>query len=131
MKKKSIILEKTFAFAVEIVKLYKLLCETKKEYILSKQLLRSGTSIGANAREAHNAESKADFIHKLGIAQKEADETLYWLELLFQTEFITNREFDFYSLQAQEIIKIIRSIILTTRQNSHPLNSKLNNSHNS
>lgn len=78
----SIIKQKTFQFAVRIVKLYKHIVEKKKEFVLSKQLLRSGTSIGANVREAHNAESDADFIHKLSIAQKECDESLYWLELL-------------------------------------------------
>lgn len=115
MKERSI-KEKTFALAVEVVKLYKLLCEVKNEYVLSKQLLRSGTSIGANLREANNAESTADFIHKLGIAQKEADETLYWLELLYQTHYLTLEEFNLHATKAQEIIKILRSIILTTKQ---------------
>ena len=76
-ERKSLIKDKSFAFAVRIVRLYKHLCENKKEYVLSKQLLRSGTAVGALVREAQNAESKADFIHKLGIAQKECDETTY------------------------------------------------------
>jgi four helix bundle protein len=80
--KKNIIKKKSFLFAIRIVKLYQYLCEVKKEFILSKQLLRSGTAIGALIRESQNAESKADFIHKLSIAQKECDETIYWLELL-------------------------------------------------
>lgn len=72
---------KSFLFAVRIIKLYEYSTNKKKEYVLSKQVLRSGTAIGALIREAQNAESKADFIHKLGIAQKECDETIYWLEL--------------------------------------------------
>ncbi len=80
-------------------------------------MLRSGTSIGANIREAHNAESKADFVHKLGIAQKEADETIYWLELLVETKYLTEGEFNSIHTEAEEILKIIKSIILTSKQN--------------
>lgn len=97
--------------------LYKYLKNEKKEYILSKQLMRSGTSIGANVRESQNAESKADFIHKLAISQKEADETLYWLELLKETDYITREEFDSLEADASELLKLIRSIILTTKKN--------------
>ena len=79
--------------------------------------MRSGTSVGANVRESQNAESKADFIHKLAISQKEADETLYWLELLKETDYITNEEFDSLESDANELLKIIRSIILTTKKN--------------
>ena len=89
----NLIKEKSFRFAVRVVMLYKYLKNEKKEYILSKQLMRSGTSIGANVRESQNAESKADFIHKLAIAQKEADETLYWLELLKETDYIRIEEY--------------------------------------
>ena len=78
----NIILDKSKAFAVRIIKFYQYLCDEKKEFVLSKQLLRSGTSIGANARESKNAQSKADFIHKLSISLKEAYETAYWIELL-------------------------------------------------
>lgn len=78
--------EKSFAFALDIIREYKILVEEKREYVMSKQILRSATSIGANIREAQNAQSKADFIHKLSISQKECDETLYWLELLFGSE---------------------------------------------
>lgn len=113
---KSIIKEKSFQFAVRIIKLYKHLTETKKEFIISKQLLRSGTSVGANVREAHNAESEADFIHKLGIAQKECDETLYWLELLTETNFINEIEFNSLQGDAVELLKILKSIILTMKQ---------------
>ena len=112
---KSIIKEKSFVFAVRTVKLYKYLAETKKEYVLSKQLLRSGTAVGALVREAQNAESKADFIHKLAIAQKECDETIYWIELLKETEFMSNSEYNSMSIQASELLKMIRSAIITTK----------------
>lgn len=84
----SVLKNKSFQFAVRIIKLYHYLIIDKKEYVLSKQLLRSGTAIGALIREAQNAESKADFIHKLGIAQKECDETIYWLELLKEINYL-------------------------------------------
>ena len=90
MKSRNIILDKSFDFAVEIVMTVKGLQKDKSEYILSKQLIRSGTSVGANVREAHNAESKKDFIHKMGIAQKECDETKYWLELLSKTQYLSS-----------------------------------------
>ena len=92
MEKKNVIKEKSFEFAKEIVYLYKVLAE-KREYVLSKQLLRSGTSIGANIREAEHAQSKADFIHKLSISLKEANETEYWLDLLFETKYLNELEF--------------------------------------
>ena len=113
---KSILKDKSFAFAIEIVKTYKALVEEKREYVMSKQLLRSGTSVGANIREAKNAESTNDFIHKLGIAQKECDETLYWLELLKETGYFNQEVFDRLSDQANQILKMIRSTILTIKQ---------------
>ena len=85
--KKNVIKAKSFDFALRIVKLYQFLCN-KKEFVLSKQLLRSGTSVGALVREAEQAESKADFIHKMAIALKEANETQYWLELLYKSDYI-------------------------------------------
>lgn len=94
-----------------------MLIETKKEFIMSKQLLRSATSVGANVCESQNAESKLDFIHKLSIAQKECDVSLYWLELLFQSNYINQQEFDIHMKEGLEILKIIRSVILTTKQN--------------
>ncbi|MFZ2284635.1 MAG: four helix bundle protein [Lutibacter sp.] len=106
---------KSFAFAVRIVKLYQYLTETKKEYILSKQLMRSGTSVGANVREAEHAESKVDFKHKLAIAQKEINESIYWLELLLETDYLTKEQFESINTDAIEIIKIITSIIKTTK----------------
>lgn len=115
-EKPNVIKDKSFAFAVQIVNICKYLIENRKEFVISKQLLRSGTSIGANVREGINAESKADFIHKLSIAQKEADETLYWLELLKATNFIGEEEFKTLSIDCQELLKILKSIILTTKQ---------------
>ncbi len=112
----SIIKKKSFAFAVRILNLYKALSNSRKEFIMSKQLLRSGTSIGANIREALNAQSKPDFIHKLSIAQKECDETLYWLELLKETNYISEIEFDSINTDASELLKIIRSIIITSKK---------------
>lgn len=113
-KKENIIHEKSFAFAVRIVKLYKFLV-SKKETVLSKQLLRCGTSVGANIREAINAESRADFIHKLSISQKEISETGYWLDLLYKTEYLKEKEYSSIKNDADEISKIIRSIIITSK----------------
>lgn len=107
---------KSFSFAIRIVNLYKTL-NTRSEYVMSKQILRSGTSVGANIREAKNAESKADFIHKMGIFQKEADETLYWLELLQATNYISNEEFLSLNNDGVEVLKLIKSIIITSKNN--------------
>ncbi|MCF7918841.1 MAG: four helix bundle protein [Candidatus Cloacimonetes bacterium] len=93
MKKKNEVRDRSFDFAVRIINLYKYLCSEKKEYVLSKQVLRSGTAIGAMIREAECGESKADFIHKMGVALKEANETGYWLELLNKTEFLTEEQY--------------------------------------
>lgn len=117
-EKRSIIKDKSFAFAVRIVKLYKLLSETKREFVMSKQLLRSGTAIGALVREAQNAESKADFIHKLGMAQKECDETIYWLELLKETDYLAEKEFESINNEAIELLKMLRSAIITSKRNN-------------
>ena len=107
--------DKSFLFAVRIVNLSKYLNTKKKEFILSKQVMRSGTSVGAMVREAEHSESKNDFIHKLAIAQKEINETLYWLELLQATEYINNEEFDSINCDAVELIKIITTIIKNTK----------------
>ncbi|MDJ0509824.1 MAG: four helix bundle protein [Crocosphaera sp.] len=88
MRKNNLVREKSFAFALRIVELYQYLTTQKKEYVLSKQLLRSGTAIGALVRESEHAESRADFIHKLSIALKEANESDYWLELLCQSDYL-------------------------------------------
>jgi four helix bundle protein len=113
--KKNIIQDKSFSFALRIIKLYNYLTQTKKEFVLSKQTLSSGTAIGALVREAQNAESKNDFIHKLTIAQKECDETIYWLELLVQSNFITIKEFTSINKEAVSLLKMIRSAIITTK----------------
>jgi four helix bundle protein len=115
--KENIVKIKSFGFAVRIVKLYQYLCEQKKEFVLSKQLLRSGTSVGAMVREAEHAESKFDFKHKMAIAQKEINETIYWLELLAATDYLTNEQFESINNDAIEIIKLITTIIKTTKTN--------------
>ncbi|MFV0554750.1 MAG: four helix bundle protein [Mangrovibacterium sp.] len=125
----SIVKKKSFDFAVRITNMYKYLTNEKKEFVLSKQLLRSGTSVGANVREALNAESPADFAHKLGIAQKEADETSYWLELLNMTSYISEKEFESINDDVNELLKIIRSIILTTRQKQKLAQVQSQNNH--
>ena len=116
----NIVRDKSFKFAVRIVNFYKLLIE-RKEYVMSKQILRSGTSIGANIREAQNAQSNTDFIHKLSISQKETDETLYWLELLKETEYISETEFNSLSDDCTELLKLLRSIIITSKNKSKKL----------
>ncbi|HMQ07366.1 MAG TPA: four helix bundle protein [Saprospiraceae bacterium] len=115
--RKDILKEKSFAFALRVVKLYQFLTLEKKEFVLSKQFLRSATSIGANIRESKNAESGMDFIHKLAIAQKECDESLYWIELLRASEFLTQKEFESVHADGSELLKIIKSSILTKKQN--------------
>jgi len=115
-RRRNIIKEKNFEFAVDIIKVYKYLVNEKKEFVLSKQLLRSGTSIGANVREAVNAESKNDFTYKLSIAQKETDESLYWLELLKESHYLSPSVFELLYKSATEMLKIIKSIILTTKE---------------
>jgi four helix bundle protein len=113
----SIVKNKSFELAIKGVNFYKYLVSEKKEFVMSKQFLRSVTSVGANVREAVNAQSKADFIHKLSISQKECDETMYWLELLKQTDYISENEFNSIHQQSNEVLKIIRSIIITSKKN--------------
>jgi four helix bundle protein len=114
-KEDSIIAKKSYAFALEIIKTYKLLNE-QREYILSKQVLRSGTSIGANVNESIAAVSKKDFVNKLGIALKEARETSYWLNLLKDSNYIEESIFIILIKDCDELIKILNSIILTINQ---------------
>ena len=114
--KENVVVTKSFDLAIRVVNLYKYLVETKKEYVMSKQILKSGTSIGANIRESQSAESKSDFIHKLSISLKEVRETSYWMELLYRTDFISIEEFESIDKDITELKKIISSIILTTRQ---------------
>ncbi len=114
--KDSIIGCKSYAFAIQIISIYKELVQDKKEFVLSKQLLRAGTSVGANVNEAVSAVSKRDFVHKLSIALKEVRETQYWLRLLKDSEYIHPENFEKLHMSCQEIIKLLTSIILTTRQ---------------
>ncbi|CAD0218612.1 Four helix bundle protein [Chryseobacterium sp. JV274] len=107
--------DKSFNFAIRIINLYKYLSSGRSEYVLSKQLLRSGTTVGALIRESQNAENKADFVHKLAIAQKECDESIYWIELLYHTEYLSSNECQSIHNKAIEILKIIRSIIITSK----------------
>ena len=115
--KENIVRDKSFEFAVRIVKLCRFLCDSKKEYVLAKQLLQSGTSIGANVREAANAQSKRDFLSKMSIALKEADETLYWIELLFAAETIDVSQKESIWSACNELVAILSSIVKTTKQN--------------
>ena len=115
-RKENIIQEKTEAYASRIVRLYIYLRDVKHEKTLSKQILRSGTSIGANIAESRNAQSKADFINKLSIALKEADETMYWLELLHESENIDNKQFESMSNDLNIIIGTLIKIIKKLRK---------------
>ena len=116
MKEENIIAVKSKAFAIRIINLYKFLTNEKQEYVLSKQILKSGTSIGANVREATRAQSTADFITKHTIALKEADETCYWLELLHETDYIGNNEFNSMYADATELVKLLVARTRTLKQ---------------
>lgn len=115
---KSIVFGKSKKFSLRIIGLYKYLCDEKKEFVLSKQLLRSGTSIGANIAEANCAISKKDFLAKMYIAFKECSETAYWLELLYGAEYLSKTEFESINLDCIELQKILSSITKTTKDNS-------------
>ena len=115
---KNIVKSKSFALALRIVKLSRFLQTEKKEYVLSKQILRSGTSIGALVREAEHAESKADFIHKMSIALKECNETLYWLDLLHQSELLDNTAYQSIFADSEEVLKLLISIVKTSKTNN-------------
>lgn len=116
MNKTNAVNEKSFGFAVRTVRLGQSLIN-KKEFVISKQLVRSGTSVGAMIREAQHAESKADFIHKMAIAQKECNESLFWLELLKETDLIGIEEFLNLNNDATELMKLLTSIIKTAKAN--------------
>ena len=113
----SLIEEKTFMFAKRMVKAYQYFSANKKEFVLSKQLLRSGTSIGAMVQEARFAQSKADFINKLSIALKEANETEYWLKLLYKTEYLSQSQYNSMNADIQELIGILVAICRTAKEN--------------
>ncbi len=113
--RENIIKSKSFEFALRVVKLHRYLAGEKYEFVLSKQLLRSGTSIGVLVRESEHAESKADFIHKLSIALKEANETEYWLELLYKSDYIDETNYTSHVSEIKEILKLLISIIKTSK----------------
>jgi four helix bundle protein len=117
MAERNVIRDKSFRFALRIVKLYQYLKDEKKEHVLSKQVLRSGTAIGALVRESQHAESKADFIHKLSIALKEENETEYWIELLFQSGLIEEKSYQSIHIDIEELLKLLTSIVRTTKEN--------------
>jgi four helix bundle protein len=112
----NVVLEKSYQFALRIVRLYKHLSETKKEYVLSKRMLDTGTSIGAHVKAAQEAESKPDFFHEMNAALKMATKTEYWLELLHGGEFLDQREFDSIHTDCEEILKLLKSITKPTRR---------------
>lgn len=109
--------DKSRDYAIRIIKCYKYLVDQKKERVMSKQLLRSGTSIGANTRESRNAQSRLDFLNKLNIALKEADETAYWLDLLHTTEYIDDKMYASLNSDCNEIISLLVRIIKTLKEN--------------
>ena len=108
--------KKSMEFSIRIVRLYKYLSKEKKEYTLSKQMLRSGTSVGANAREGKYAQSREDFISKMSIALKEASETEYWLELMNKTGYLSNGEYESIEKDCQEMLKILTGIVKSTKE---------------
>lgn len=112
---KSILKDKSKTFALRAIRLYKYLCKEKREYVLSKQMLRSSTSIGANVAEAFYGQSEADFVSKLSIAQKEVGETLYWLELLHESGYLQQNEFDSIYCDAEELVRLLTSSIKTAK----------------
>ena len=116
MKSDNAIQTKSYAFAVRIVRLYQHLCRKKKEYVLSKQILRCGTGIGANLEEAIGGQSRPDFVSKLSVAYKEARETAYWLRLLRDTDYLTPAQFSDIHADAEELCRIIASIQKSTKR---------------
>jgi four helix bundle protein len=123
--KENIVQEKSVKFAIRIIRLNQFLTAEKKEYVLSKQIIRSGTAIGALVKESKYAESKADFIHKLHIALKEANETDYWLLLLKETDYINEKEYQSLYAEIQELIKLLVSIIKTSKTKNQIIKSIL------
>ncbi len=114
--KNNLVAEKSIEFSIRLIKLYKLLVDERKEFILSKQMLRSGTAVGALIREAEHAQSKADFLSKMNIALKEANESEYWLLLLNKGDFISDKEYESIRNDAVEMIKLLAKIVKTTKE---------------
>lgn len=123
--KDSILKNKSRTFALRIIRMYNYLCDEKKEYVMSKQVLRSGTSIGANIAEAFYAQSEADFIAKLYISRKEAGETIYWIDLLKDSSYIGYDMADSISKDCEELLKLLTSSIKTVKSKQSPRNSSL------
>jgi len=117
MRKPNVVADKSFDFAVRVVKLYQFLCRERKEFVLSKQLLRSGTGIGANIEEALQAQSKRDYLSKVNIALKEANESLYWIRLLHAAELLDDKQKESIFNDCNEIISILVAIVKTTKKN--------------
>ena len=115
--KESVLRKKSFEFSLAVIKEYKNLCDNRKEYVLSKQLLRSGTSIGANIEEAAGAQSKKDFLHKMSISYKEARESRYWIRLLRGGDYLEESSANYLLNGVDEIIRITSSSIVTVRRN--------------
>ena len=126
MKMDNPVREKSYAFALQIIRLYRYLCVEKKEFVLSKQVVRSGTSIGANVEEAIGGQSKKDFLSKMSIAYKEARETHYWLRLLRDSRFLTPQQVNPVLADCDELLKLSGSIIITMKQ--EPDNPLIRNS---
>jgi four helix bundle protein len=118
MQTGNIVKDKSYTFALRIIKVYKFLINDQRECILSKQVLRSGTAIGALVKEAEHAQSKADFINKMNVALKEANETEYWIMLLKDSEYIDEKSFQSIHQDCSELIKLLASIVKTSKQNN-------------
>ena len=119
MKGENPVVEKSKAFAIRIIRMYQYLSEEKSEYTMSRQVLKSGTSIGANVKESIRAQSNADFVSKMQIALKEASETEYWLELLAETEYITGKLGDSILQDCRELIRLITAIVKSSKENNN------------
>lgn len=115
-EQQNVIEHKSYLFSIRIINLYKYLNENKKIYVITKQLLRSGTSIGALIKEAIHAQSKADFLNKMNIALKEANETHYWLSLLHDTDYMKDKEYTSINQDCEELLKLLISIVKTTKE---------------
>jgi len=111
----SVVAAKSYCFAIGVVAIYKILVEDKNEYVLSKQLLRSGTAIGALVREAQHAQSRADFVHKMNVALKEANETAYWISLLNDTGYLSVEVFSSLSNDCDELLRLLVKIVKTSK----------------
>ncbi len=117
MNEKNLIKNKNVDFALQIIKIYKKLVNDKKEFVMSKQLLKRGTAIGALIREAEHTQSKADFVNKMSIALKEANETEYWINLLYKSGYLNYNDYSLIQKEAVSILKILISIVKTSRKN--------------